>query len=303
MKSSEHWKKLARFFQTLENPPRLRHPSEGGDANKVPAMEGTEGVGNSAFTLIELLTVIGIIGILAAILFPVLGTARASADQAKCTSNLRQLQCANVLYASDKGYYVAAAEDICDSSNRKRWHGERSAQKEPFDGQKSPLLPYLGDAKEIKMCPAFRRYSDDSAIAFENGCGGYGYNDRGVGSRAYQVGYNPGGVARGMAPSAIREPAQTVMFCDAAYPKSVKGSRYVIEYSFAEAYKQIADNGPRETDVADPSIHFRHNGRANVVWCDGHVSREAMTRSKGKAFEDQNIGWFGPQDNTLFDPF
>jgi prepilin-type processing-associated H-X9-DG protein/prepilin-type N-terminal cleavage/methylation domain-containing protein len=272
-------------------------------AQKFPTL----GKSCAGFTLVELLVVIGIIGILAAILFPVLGTARASADQAKCTSNLRQLQCANVLYASDKGYYVAAAEDIYggDTTNLKRWHGVRTTKSEAFDGSKSPILPYLGGSKEIRTCPAFRQYySDSTDIAFEKGCGGYGYNDLGVGSRSYCVGYNEEGVARGMAPSSIREPARTVMFCDTAYPQSSKGSRYVVEYSFAEAYNDVADNLPvRETDRAKPSIHFRHNGKANVVWCDGHVSRETMTSSDSQAYESQNIGWFGPQDNTLFDPF
>ncbi len=45
----------------------------------------------SAFTLIELLTVIAIIGILASILIPTLGAVRESARNAQCVSNLRQL--------------------------------------------------------------------------------------------------------------------------------------------------------------------------------------------------------------------
>ncbi len=44
-----------------------------------------------AFTLIELLTVIAIIGILAAILIPVVGAVRESARSAQCISNLRQI--------------------------------------------------------------------------------------------------------------------------------------------------------------------------------------------------------------------
>jgi len=43
------------------------------------------------FTLIELLVVIAIIGVLAAILFPVISTARGKARQAKCVSNQKQV--------------------------------------------------------------------------------------------------------------------------------------------------------------------------------------------------------------------
>ena len=42
-----------------------------------------------AFTLIELLSVIAIIGVLAAILFPALGKVRENARTSQCVSNLR----------------------------------------------------------------------------------------------------------------------------------------------------------------------------------------------------------------------
>jgi prepilin-type N-terminal cleavage/methylation domain-containing protein/prepilin-type processing-associated H-X9-DG protein len=54
-----------------------------------------------AFTLIELLTVIAIIGILAAILIPVVGSVRESARTAQCASNLRQIGNGIALYAMD----------------------------------------------------------------------------------------------------------------------------------------------------------------------------------------------------------
>ena len=53
------------------------------------------------FTLIELLVVIAIIAILAAILFPVFAKAREKARQASCTSNVKQLMLAFLMYAQD----------------------------------------------------------------------------------------------------------------------------------------------------------------------------------------------------------
>jgi len=55
----------------------------------------------TGFTLIELLVVIAIIAILAAILFPVFARARAKAQQASCTSNLKQWSTAWQMYAQD----------------------------------------------------------------------------------------------------------------------------------------------------------------------------------------------------------
>lgn len=54
-----------------------------------------------AFTLIELLIVVAIIAILAAILFPVFGQAKLSAQQTKCLSNIRQSGVGIALYLGD----------------------------------------------------------------------------------------------------------------------------------------------------------------------------------------------------------
>ncbi|MGQ9731654.1 MAG: type II secretion system protein, partial [Candidatus Zipacnadales bacterium] len=56
---------------------------------------------NQGFTLIELMIVIAIIAILAAILFPVFNSARRKSLQASCVSNLRQLTTAMKMYAQD----------------------------------------------------------------------------------------------------------------------------------------------------------------------------------------------------------
>src|SRR5437868_5976672 len=55
----------------------------------------------NAFTLIELLTVIAVIAILAAFLLPVFAQARESAHLTTCISNLRQLALAHQMYVQD----------------------------------------------------------------------------------------------------------------------------------------------------------------------------------------------------------
>src|SRR6185436_1004688 len=64
-----------------------------------------------AFTLVELLVVIGIIAVLVGILLPALQRARGAAQNIACSSNVRQLATAAMLFAQEHHGHVPACTD------------------------------------------------------------------------------------------------------------------------------------------------------------------------------------------------
>jgi len=272
------------------------------------------------FTLIELLVVIAIISVLMAILLPALSRARAQGRGAQCLSNLRQLYLANTMYAAEHGgHYVPAAPDLYnfllpnadpdDFGGRIRWHGVRETPNglSPFDPEKGPLSEYLPDGR-VKSCPEFFEYrslDDGVANAFESGTGGYGYNMAYIGSMLSLIEDPVQAVAQGMLDVRVVNPAETIMFADAAIPQQ----GYIVEYGFVEPPRMVSaayPHGDPDSGFLSPSLHFRHYGRANVLWADGHVSSERWEwapeqNAYGVSNSRWSVGWFGPKTNYYFD--
>lgn len=106
------------------------------------------------FTLVELLAAIAIIGVLAAIVLPVAGRMRESANQAKCVSNLRTLSAALLLAAGENNGILPMAIDQSQPQDQRNWMNKIAATVGPW----SPST--LGNGvpnSSVFNCPATKR--------------------------------------------------------------------------------------------------------------------------------------------------
>jgi len=122
----------------------------------MPQDRGQVWIRQRAFTLVEILVVLGIIIALAGLLLPVLASAREQAKRAQCLSGLRQLTAAWIAYAHDNDSHICSADLGLSWS----WCGPKTDHNAIIsDGlfpqlqlENGMLWPYVKDAT-VYRCP------------------------------------------------------------------------------------------------------------------------------------------------------
>jgi prepilin-type N-terminal cleavage/methylation domain-containing protein/prepilin-type processing-associated H-X9-DG protein len=117
-----------------------------------------------AFTLVELLVVIAVIAILAAILLPVLDKAKQRSQTADCVNNMKQLQLSYRMYVDDNNDYLPPNEVLPDTDVS--WAlGDAQTDVTTSNIQNGLIFHYSQQVK-IYVCPA-------NTLKIPDGNGGY----------------------------------------------------------------------------------------------------------------------------------
>ena len=117
------------------------------------------------FTLVELLVVIGIIAVLAAMLMPALGKAREKAKQAECINNQKNLSLAITMYSNDNRSHFPYLTDGATGNGVYggwiRYENFPCPTSGIFDIEGGTLFSYVGTVK-VYRCPSEKTRNNNS---------------------------------------------------------------------------------------------------------------------------------------------
>jgi hypothetical protein len=207
-----------------------------------------------------MLVVIAIIGLLASLIVPAVSNAMNRASDVSCKSNLRTLQLANQMYATEnRGWFVSPTSWDVDGNQGVNWHFNPDFI-EYFVSDKRVLdnpEVYWNEPYPL-LCPAARRLGSNRPNLIS---ANYGINiafHAAIGLKPWGSRSNPWRYSADMIPA-----SKLVAFTDC------------LDWLAKNNY----DSYTEEVWPGDGTVAYRHNGKAFAVHFDGHVasySREQM---------------------------
>ncbi len=224
---------------------------------------------NTAFTLVELLVVIGIIALLIAILLPALNRARMAAQAVTCASNQKQLLLGLQMYAEEHdGWYPPTyplykeltVDGFTARDVRIAWYGQPLIGQ--YIGNRNPCGSAFPQAQQrpstdVVYCPTVRPQSRGFLDT------GIGYNN----SRQNEINRtdpsNPS-IGRVRKLGTFRSPYKVIMLVDTMSDAN-------ISFQWDRYYRGQTGGTTGEENPQRGYVAYRHNGAANVGFADGHV--------------------------------
>ena len=210
----------------------------------------------AAFTLIELLVVVAVLGVLAGLLLPVLARSKNTARRIQCVGNLHQLGLATQMYWDENDGKAFRYRGISTNGGDVYWFGwlARGAEgTRAFDSRQGALYPYLS-GRGVDVCPSLNYALKQFKLKATGAAYGYGYNL--LLSAALTA--PPVQIAK------LGRPSGTVLLADAGQINTFQAPASP-ENPMLEEFYYVNTN--------ETTVHFRHEQKANLAFCDGHVER------------------------------